>query len=474
VDGEDRHTQPEERLARAFPAGEWADAGGGEVRGHVVAGLLTRPPASRSGTVPGVRLRGAVVTGQLDLSYSDVEVPVHFDRCRFEQPPELTGATTRTIQLTDCELPGLDARLTTVRGDLRLSGSVVEGRTSLENLEVTGTVHLRAVTFRNPGGRALSAGGMVVGGGIFGREGLRAEGETRLIGAKVSGGVMLEGASFENPDGVALCLDELETNRLRCADGFRTEGQLLLRGTQVSGEVSFYGARLHARDRAVRARGLVAGELILMPAEVSGLVDLSRAHLGALRDAADRWPEAMRLDGLTYEHLLPMGPPIGVHERCRWLGHDAQSYRPQPYEQLAGYYRRLGHDDDARRVLLAKERHRRRTLTPLPRFGGYLVDAMVGYGYRSWLAGVWLAVLVAVGTAVFSTWRPTPVDPEHHPRFAALVYAVDLLIPIGAFGLRGAYDPVGATQWVADGLIAAGWILATAVIAGVSRSLGRD
>ena len=69
---------------------------------------------------------------------------------------------------------------------------------------------------------------------------------------------------------------------------------------------------------------------------------------------------------------------------------------------------------------------------------------------------------------------PVPLDPDHHPHFAAAVYTMDLLIPIGAFGLRGAYDPVGATQWVADCLIAAGWILATALVAGVSRTIGRD
>jgi hypothetical protein len=290
----------------------------------------------------------------------------------------------------------------------------------------------------------------------------------------VDGGLLLEGARFENPGGVALCLDDLVTNRLSCRDGFTTHGQLQLRGAQVSGELNLFDAHLHSTDRAVRARGMQAGELVLMPAEVVGLVDLSRAHVGALRDAVARWPAAMRLDGFTYDHLLPVGPAIGVRARCRWLALDTQPYRPQPYEQLAAYYRRLGHDDDARRILLQKERRRRHELHPLGRTGGYLLDALVGYGYRPWLAGAWLALLVAAGTAVFSTWPPAPIDPEHHPHFAAFVYTVDLLIPIGAFGLRGAYDPSGGTQWVADALIAAGWILATALIAGVSRSIGRE
>ena len=464
----------EQEVVRAVRTGSRADLGGRPIRASVVAGLLVAPPDDGETPARALQLRDAVLTGLLDVSYADVPVPAHFDACRFEEAVRFTGASTRTLQFSDCELPGVQARLATVRGDLRLSGSTVTGPVLLENLQLSGTLLLNRARLVNPQDRALSAGGMVVGGGVVGRGGLQVSGEARLIGARVDGGLLFEGARFSRPGGVALCLDDVVVDRLLCGDGFTADGQLLLRGARVTGEVNFYDARLLAPDRALRARGLAAGELILMPAQVEGLVDLSRVQVGALRDAPDRWPAAMRLDGFTYDHLLPMGAGVGVGQRCRWLARDAQSYRPQPFEQLAAYYRRLGHDDDARRVLLAKERRRRATLHPLRRVSGYLLDGLVGYGYRPWLAAAWLAVLVAVGTAVFGARPPVPLDPDHHPHFAAAVYTMDLLIPIGAFGLRGAYDPVGATQWVADCLIAAGWILATALVAGVSRTIGRD
>ena len=69
-------TAAEQGLTAAFPAGAWADAGGAEVSGHVVAGLLTAPPGRRDATVPAVRLRDAVVTGLLDLSYAEVAAPL--------------------------------------------------------------------------------------------------------------------------------------------------------------------------------------------------------------------------------------------------------------------------------------------------------------------------------------------------------------------------------------------------------------
>src|SRR5689334_15774284 len=118
-------TEAEQALVKAFRTGDWADAGAEPVRAAVVAALLLQPAGAPDATVPALRLRAATVTGPLDVSYAEIAAPVHFDRCTFTDPPQLTGAQTRTLQFSDCELPGLDARLTTVRGDLRLSGSVV-------------------------------------------------------------------------------------------------------------------------------------------------------------------------------------------------------------------------------------------------------------------------------------------------------------------------------------------------------------
>jgi hypothetical protein len=102
---------------------------------------------------------------------------------------------------------------------------------------------------------------------------------------------------------------------------------------------------------------------------------------------------------------------------------------------------------------------------------GRLLDWTVGYGYRPWLAAVWLVALLAIGTVVFAIDPPHALRGGPVPPFNAFIYTLDLLIPLAAFGLRDAYASAGAAQWLADALIGAGWILATAVIAGVTRVL---
>jgi hypothetical protein len=454
--------------------GRPAEAVSVTVRAVVLAALLQQEPERVDGRMPALRLRGARITGRLELSFSRVVLPVQLEACSFDEAPDLTGADTRTIELRDCRLPGLGARLLRVDGDLRLNACTVDGCLMVENADIAGAFSIGGSLLSNPGGRALSGGGMAIGGGFFARRGVRTEGSVRIIGARVAGGIFFEGARLHQPGGVGLCADEVVTTRILCSDGFCCDGELQVRGAQVSGEVNLFGASLRADRKAVRARGLTAGELILAPAQAQGMVDLSRVRVGAIRDNRGSWPQQLRLDGLTYEQLLPLGERLDVRARCEWLARDVEEYRPQPYEQLADHYRRLGHDDDARTVLLAKQRRRRQTLHPLARLGGYLLDGLVGYGYRPWLAAGWLVVLLTAGTAVFGARPPVALDPSHQPHFDALIYTLDLLVPIGAFGLRTTFVPVGGTRWMAYALIATGWILATALIAGVTRSLRRD
>jgi hypothetical protein len=65
-------------------------------------------------------------------------------------------------------------------------------------------------------------------------------------------------------------------------------------------------------------------------------------------------------------------------------------------------------------------------------------------------------------------------EPQERPHFHALIYTLDLMLPIETFGQRSAWDPVGWTCWPAWSLTGAGWLLATALISGVARVLRRS
>jgi hypothetical protein len=98
----------------------------------------------------------------------------------------------------------------------------------------------------------------------------------------------------------------------------------------------------------------------------------------------------------------------------------------------------------------------------------------VGYGFRPVWAAAWLAGLLAVGTAVFGPHPPAPLKADEHPPFNALFYTLDLLLPIIDFGQEKAFKPAGWHQWLAYALVIAGWVLATTIAAGITRTLSRQ
>ncbi len=150
------------------------------------------------------------------------------------------------------------------------------------------------------------------------------------------------------------------------------------------------------------------------------------------------------------------------------------SYLPFIYEQLTASYRRIGDDDAARTVQLAKQRRHRRTLPWYGRLWGHVQDMTVGYGFRPLRAGGWLLSLLAVGSVAFGLHHPPPLKPAEAPDFDPVFYTLDLLLPVISFGQENAFAPEGGHQTLAYVLIITGWILATTVIAGLTRTVSRQ
>ncbi|MFC4056841.1 hypothetical protein ACFOWE_00930 [Planomonospora corallina] len=540
-----RLSPAERRLWDAYPTGAWVDLRSGDpeaddpangagwgpertVRAEVVAALLLGAREAAPGTTPGLRLAGARITGDLDLSDAVVGSKLHLLNCHLAGTVDLGDAKTQGLRFRGCVLGRVRAARCSVDGLLEFDGSSLRGL-RIDNAHVTGQLRLAHARVDPPGeegaarraamedvrkpyseaerrerglddGRrwAIWAGGAVVDGGAFLR-GLRTTGGLRLVGAKFHGGLYLQEASIsatapaaagaaeggtapDGPDGppaddlasggppvaYAVYADFMEAAAAEFSAGFTAEGTVRLRGARIGGVLSFDRAVLKAPGRSLHLSHMQVDELILKPAEVEGAVNLGYSRIGVLLDRLASYPDRVQLNGLAYEALRG---PWTVAERLAWVCRDPDGYRPQPYEQLAAWYRRIGHEPDARRVLLAKQREHRGTLRSTGRFWGRLLDVAVGYGYRPWLAGLWAAVLLAAGTAVFSAVPPVKIDPDHVRTFNAFVYTLDLLVPVSVFEQRGAWDPAGWTRWLAWTLVASGWVLATALIAGAARVL---
>ncbi|MET8049508.1 hypothetical protein ABZU75_18110 [Streptosporangium sp. NPDC005286] len=446
-------------------------------------------------TVTGmVSLRNARVTGPFGFTGTTIDHPgqMVFRGSRITAEGGLylgAGFTaTGTVRLAnsriDRELSLSGAHLTCPGGDalqaaeLQVEGSFdadglsAEGRVDLSQARVSGSLNLTGTSLSAPGGVVLDADGVSVGGGLSCTKGFRAEGAVRLADARIGTFADFNGARLSNPDGQALDLAGASVGAgLECGRGFVAEGELTLIGARIGRHLYLNDATLSAPGgRALAAWQLQARELYLRPKRApEGTVDLRHAQIGVIRDDPATW-SPRRQDGLTYEALDPTLPAA---RRLAWLRDDPDGYVPQPYEQLAAVYRRLGQDVDARTVLLVKQRRQRAALPRYARVWGWLQDVTVGYGYRPVRAALWFLALLVTGAVVFAVHNPPRAEPGKGPAFNALFYALDLLLPVIDFGQEKAYQPVGAGQWVAYGLVIAGWVLVTTIATGITRTLSR-
>lgn len=331
-----------------------------------------------------------------------------------------------------------------VDGHLMLEDCMIPGALVLYGTHLTGELVLNGTRVTVTSGSAVLANGLAVDHVLRAQLGFECEGEFELRGAR-AGGIFFEGARLSNHNGYALAADGLVVSQtMQCSQGFEADGTLRLRGAQIGGTLSFDQAILRAPTTALHLGRADVAELILTPREpIEGRVSLRSARIKVLADDPAAWPADLRLSGLTYDHIRAEDRPAIVAERLDWINRDPAGYLPQPYEQLATWFRRIGHDDDARRVLLAKERHRRTTLGLAGRFWGWLLYWTVGYGYRPWLAGIWLLTLLTLGTALFSHSNPVAISKPPHPHFNPFLYTADLLIPVSPFGQRDAWDLQG-------------------------------
>ncbi|MEU6788098.1 hypothetical protein ABZ912_53665 [Nonomuraea angiospora] len=489
-----RLTKAERRLWNAFPTGQTVELGpfkagpfrtaganaptdghtwGPErsIRAEVIAELLLGARDTGTGSVPAVRLRGARITGRLAIVGGTIPYELSLIGCHLDEPIRFTDSSTRTVRLTDCHLPGLSGGGMRVAGHLSLSGSNITGTVGLSRAQFESGLWLGGtkVTADDDEGRALYANAVVVDSGTYLRN-ADFTGAIGLVGARLNGGLFLDGANLRNPGKQAIIADNMVVEDImRCTDGFLALGCVRLRGARINGTLSLDGIIRSPDTRyALHASHMELRELYLKPAKpIEGVVTLAHTTVGTLHDSPDTWPEKLRLNGLTYDRLRGSG----VTRRIDWVTRDPEGFRPQPYEQLAAWFLSDGNDALARRTQLAKLRARRQTQGLGSRAWGRLLDVAVGYGYRPWLAGMWFALLLAIGTVVFASNPPRALKPSESPDFNAFAYTFDLLLPIPAFGQRELFDPGGWTQWLAYGLIVSGWILATALIAGATRIL---
>jgi hypothetical protein len=271
-------TETEQRVWDAFPVGGWVDLRVGDpaiddpkragrwgperyVRAEVLRALLLGARQPEPGCAPGIRLRGARVSGRLDLMGAATDWPLVCEYCAFDREIRLVESVTKTVRLVHSKMPGFNGTRMRLDGILTFWSSAIDGVLRLDQAKVTGQLSLRDARIGAAGTfvDAVPAFGISVDGGVD-LAGMTAQGMVSIQVAKITGSVDLSRARMINPDGRAFSADSAEIGgRLDCHE-MVAEGEVALHNARIAASVSFDGARLtNPGGQSLSAGGMVVG-----------------------------------------------------------------------------------------------------------------------------------------------------------------------------------------------------------------------
>jgi hypothetical protein len=426
---------------------DWEDR---KIRAEVLVALCTEEVSDWS-VHPrrGLRLRGAYVAGKVDLSRAQLsECSLAFHTCYFDEDVVLQQASTTDLSFTSCALPSLYGDWFNSSASLQLIGTDLR-QMSLDGASFRGNVVFSEVRLINPEGSdyALSADGLSASSVFL--QHTHVEGEVRLAGAALSHLECSKDTRLINPEGKALY-----------AYSCQVEGLLIFElGKAAVGKVNF-----------------------------------AYAQIGTLDDDLASWPDTYNLVGFTYNSL---GGDQDLDRRLTWIS-KSEPFSPHVYTQLAEVYGRTGHEGFARQVAIGREKERGRQpdLSWGSRAWNRFLDLTVAYGYQPWRALVPLVVLFLLGWFLFtrppaeevmvhpSTKKVDPISAaachEPYPCFSPSIYVLDTLLPIVDLHQERNWVPARPRPWgvwyevLTWVLIGSGWILTTAVVAGIGSLWRRE
>jgi hypothetical protein len=351
----------------------------------------------------GVRIRGAIIAGRIDLTCCTLSGDLHLQKCRLEDALTLDGARAKSLNLDGSDCKRICADGAHFDGDISFSqGFIVARGISLIRTAVAGNVdfsnaHICHVpspdSVRNPAVimAHASVGGSLVLGRNFDRDGKKGdganfEGGVSLVSAKIGRIIDLVNRSTKNNDG---------SSGDKCNPSFlRIDGCIYERfggDTDVSSQARIAFLKLQERN-------------------------------------------SLELN-----------------------------FKPQPWLQMIKVLRKTGHVDAARDVAIAYEFQRGKAKHITTKSGRCLrriYGLFVGYGHRPmrlvYIAlGVWLAcAAIYFGAArygimaptnpivfdnskhencrpeKFGNWTACDSAPYEYTTFISLIYSLDLLLPL--------------------------------------------
>jgi hypothetical protein len=381
----------------------------------------------------------------------------------------------------------VDLRRARITGELKcMAGFRARGACNLADAHVGGRVSFPGASLRSVDDTerqvAFTADGAQLDSDLSLEENFSCRGRISLLNARIGGGLTVQ--QDKGDDGCTLAAEGLSVARDVALD---MAGTVNLSGADVAGDLALHLERLTGNDDGAAAdlSAVTADVLALIGTPTAGFLDLTRASVNLLCDRPQDWPDGSRivLEGFEYRDITTNDGNRKDHDsyRLQWLKtgtrwtrgaedqYEKVGFTPQPYQQLATYYRNCGDDNQARRVLHKMYCSRNTSLhnwrDPVIKLWNIAQNVFVGYGYSPALAFGWVVLFAVAAAALFGS-----VGKVHTGFPREIIMSLGLVLPGTGYGQIDPWKATGTASHVIAGLLVLwGLVLGATVIAALAR-----
>jgi hypothetical protein len=525
----------------ADPGNDPAHADKWDVQRNVRASLIRWMCADRHAIEledpGGIRVMGARITGGLDLSHLRAPAPLELRNCSIPEEISLDSAEIPGLSLNGSHTGAIYAPGIKVLGELDMgdgfdasaevymSGATIDGTALLNGGHFRRSIAPRElppewVAFESPMKVALNIHDAQIKGTLGMTNGFQSDGAIVMDNASILGDFLAWGARFINPNNYTIwapqsvishdvhlsdLIFQLPTSHIAVVNGIVTFFGARIGGALDVAGVKFSGAP--SDDHGLDASHASIQNLVTIGASFNdgAFEHLNGAQIQFLWDNPASWPKPGKLDiGQLKYQAFGAPSPVDVASRLHWLGLSATSSDPQPYDELAKYYRSVGDTGSAAKVLIARDEAIYSRADPIRRAWGKFLKVTVGYGHEPLRTVAWMLAVVLSGAVMVSigaragvmrlTWPETSAPPTGDPTSGLnpLLYSLDVFLPFvnlhqehywwpdetvsGECAIFAWKIPVRGSMlryylWLQ---IMAGWLLSAVFIAGLTGLIQND
>jgi hypothetical protein len=312
-----------------------------------------------------VEVRGVVVLSNATIGGNLDCEGAHFDGIAGEQDQPDNALYAESMKVTGnahfCRPYFEKSELFTASGEVVLRNATIEG-----NLDCGGGHFSGSHT-------AINAESVKVGADVYLRDGFQSRGTVNFRSATMAGNLDCDNGYFYDPE------DNNPPDNALCVMSAKIEGSVLLR------------RHFEARGTLLFLAANIGSVLELGTDKVEGkapfTLDVRDVKAGGLLNGKQNWPTECKLHGFVF-NVLDDRATSNSETQIEWLGLQHQKpedhFIAQPYEQMAAVLRNMGLQEDAVKVLIAKNDECGRHIHGFSDdfFWYHIFGPIIGYGYR--------------------------------------------------------------------------------------------